>query len=408
MTLHIDLVLKDRSLSVDEKVRNLTAILSSLPNHGIDEILQFLFSSNDPAAATYAANYLALLPDYDKEKQKVVTYILDKKKDLMIAVVNLIRDMPAKIVDQLIDCYFQDPNGPAMNSVIYEVAMFFPANLRKFAPRITDETIRQAILPGGPDAWVEELVKSYRANPDPAYLRALGQFRTDRAIAAMLDLWPIIPEEDRWNLYGYIESSGVFPDSRQASVYFKTYRGRVVDRMKSPHHMGGEFPLGVPACAICDKPANRILTLKKEELDLEIAGSQDPTFFWINCPHPQDYVVARFTEAGVEGIMTATSPGPAATDLIPGNLALQLEEHPNQFGYGMDIIPGYGLHQVGGYPPWVTLDHFPRCPDCGEGMRYLATVDSGMTLYGELSLGGMLYGFWCEGCSISATLLQSG
>lgn len=117
-------------------------------------------------------------------------------------------------------------------------------------------------------------------------------------------------------------------------------------------------------------------------------------------------MVARFTKDGVEGVMTPTSDGPAATNLVPGDLSLLLEEHTNQSGYGMEIVPGFNLHQVGGYPPWVTAARFPRCPDCGNGMRYLASIDEGVTPFGVLRLGGILHGFWCEDCAVSATMLQ--
>jgi hypothetical protein len=369
-------------------------------------VLEYTFSASDPAKSTFPTNYLTLLPNLDSDKRKIVAFILEKKPELMTAAVRLVREMPEAVIGRLLEKYFENPSGPAMESIIYEVATYFPDRVRSFEQRIKDETIREAMLPGAPDDWVDDLVRKYRTSADPVYLRKIGRIRTDHAVEAMLGLWPSATEKDRQQLYLCIESSGVFPDTRKASVYFKTYRGVVVGRGESPHLMGGQFAGGVPICAICKTPANRMLTLKASELEFEIDRTFDPSFFWINCQHPQDYVVVRFTKQGIEGILTPTSPGPAGVDLVPGELALQLEIHPNQLGYGIDVVPGYGLHQVGGYPPWLNVDRFPRCPICQKGMRYLASVDCGMTLFGELPLGGMLYGFWCERCAVSATLRQ--
>lgn len=406
MTSQIEAILRDPALTVDDKVRTLTLTLHALPDRGVSEAVQFLLTTDDPTAATYPANYLALLPDLDAQKRQVVEHILDHKRDLMIAAVSLVRDMPEPIVDRLVEIYFAVPSAPGMDSGIYEVAMFFPSRLREHASRIEEGRLREMILPGGPDEWVDERVERYRRDRDPALLRELGRFRTDHALSAMLDLAPSVPEEDEEEFYAWIESSGVFPDTREASVYFTTYRGRVVDPAESPHALGGPLPGPVPACALCDKPADRVLTLKRDALDLDVEGICDPTFFWIRCPHAQDSVIARLTRQGVEPVLTARSEGPAATDLIPGERALLLEPHTNQCGYGREVTPGYGLHQVGGYPPWVKLDRLPRCPDCGQGMRYLASIDSGMTPSGEIALEGMLQGFWCERCSVSVTRFQ--
>lgn len=406
MSTPINAILSDTSLSVRDRTRSLTTLLRELPDRGVPMAVQYILNSSEPAKATFPANYLALLPNFADQKREIVTFILESRPDLIIAAVNLVRDMPALIVERLLARCLGDPPSPDAASIIYEAALFHPASLRVLESKITDRDGRVGMLAGGPDDWVDALVRNYRAGKDREVLIRLCKFRTEKALDAIFQLWPSLSKEDQERLYPYVESSGVFPDSREASVYFKTYRGRVLGRNESPHPMGGQPHAGVPVCAICKTPANRILTLKADKLDFEIDPSFDPTFFWINCPHPQDVILVRFTAQGIEGILVPISHGPASEDLIPGELALNLEEHPNQFGYATEIIPGYGLHQVGGYPPWVKVSRFPRCPICRRGMRYLASVDCGMTLFGELPLGGMLYCFWCEECAVSATLQQ--
>jgi hypothetical protein len=95
------------------------------------------------------------------------------------------------------------------------------------------------------------------------------------------------------------------------------------------------------------------------------------------------------------------------TDLIPGNLALQLEEYPFQRGYGGIALPGFSRHQVGGYPSWIQFERFPRCPICSQGMKFLVSIDNGMTPFGRLKFEGILYGFWCDECSVSCTYRQT-
>lgn len=407
MSTPIDAVLSNTSLSVDDRVLSLTKLLREFPDRGVPMAVQYILDASDPAKSTFPANYLALLPNFASQKREIVTFILQTRSDLMVAAVNLVRDMPASIVERLLAKCLGDPPSPDAASIIYEAALFHPASLRIFESKITDRDGKVGMLAGGPDDWVDALVSNYRAGKNSEVLIRLCKFRTEKALDAIFQLWPSLSEEEQERLYRHVESSGVFPDSREASVYFKTFRGRVVGRNESPHPMGGPFQGDIPVCAVCKTPANRILTLKADKLDFEIDSSFDPTFFWINCPHPQDFVVVRFTPQGTEGILVPISHGPASQDLIPGELALDLEEHPNQFGYATEVIPGYGLHQVGGYPPWVHVSRFPRCPICRKGMRYLASVDCGMTLFGELPLGGMLYCFWCEQCAVSVTLQQN-
>ena len=400
-------ILSNSSLTVDEKVEKTTKLLNSLPDRGVSEVIQFILKVDNSAEATYPANYLALLPNLQTEKRQIVEHILNYRQDLTIAAVNLVKDMPSEVVDRLIEEYFKNPSAPDMRSILFEVAIYFPERLHKFASQITDKRISEAILPGGLDSWVDNLVEQYHRTGDPLCLRKLSRFRTDKALEALIKLQPIVPDEDKEILYMYIESSGVFPDTRKASVYFNTYRGFVVPRAESPHKMGPGFSCVVPKCPICDTPATRILTLDAAQLDLALESGHNPSFFWYQCPHPPSYIVVRLNEDGIEGIMTPLTDEHVDTDLIPGELSLLLEKHPNQFGRGRETSPGFSNHQVGGYPPWINLDTFPRCPDCGEGMRFLISIDSGMTPFGRLAFGGIIYGFWCDDCVVSCTCRQS-
>lgn len=407
MTDNITKILNNSSLSVDEKVEKTAEVLSALPDRGVAEAVELILNTDTPAKATYPVNYLALLPNLQQEKKQVVEHIINNKKELLIAATNLVKDLPDDVINKLINEYFQDPESSDLYNIIFEVAQFFSEKLHPFASQIEDESLLELILPGGSDSWVDDLVNKYHEDQDPEHLKALAWFRTDKALDALITLLKTVSEENLADVYAYIESSGVFPDSRLASVYFKNYRGYVVSRDESPHHMGGSFPHPVPKCPVTDTPANRILTLDRSQLDLDLESGYNPSFFWYESGYPPDCIYVQFTENRIKGLMTPMTHGEVGTDLIPGELALKLEEYPLKHGRGGTATPGFSNHQVGGYPSWIRFERFPRCPVCSSGMKFLASIDSGMTPFGKLGFDGILYGFWCDSCAVSCTYKQT-
>jgi hypothetical protein len=92
--------------------------------------------------------------------------------------------------------------------------------------------------------------------------------------------------------------------------------------------------------------------------------------------------------------------------VVPGPSSLVLERHPNQHGFGQYVPSGFGYHQVGGFPPWIDPARHPHCPICSEQMMFVASVDSGPTLLGEMRFEGRLFGFWCDRDQVSCTMRQ--
>jgi len=407
MANNIKEILDSSSFSVDEKVEKTTKALSALPNRGVAEALELMLNIEDSAKATYPANYLALLPNIEQEKKQVVEQIINNKKSLLIAVTNLVKDLPDNTINQLITEYFQNPESSDLYNIIFEVAQWFPQKLHPFVSKINDEYLEELILPGGADSWVDDLVSKYRQNQDAENLKALAFIRTDKALDALITLSKSIPEEDLEDIYAYIESSGVFPETRKASLYWKNYRGYVVSKDESPHRMGGHFPHPVPKCPVTDTPANRILTLDTSQLDLGLESPYNPSFFWYESGYSPGCIYVQFTEEGIKGLITPMTDGEVGTDLIPGELALKLEEYSLKYGRGGMAIPGFSNHQVGGYPNWIKFERFPCCPVCGKRMKFLVSIDSGMTPFGKLGFNGILYGFWCDSCAVSCTYQQS-
>jgi hypothetical protein len=248
---------------------------------------------------------------------------------------------------------------------------------------------------------------AWRERRDLTALEQISFIRTDDAREALLRLRDEV-QGASMDLYEMlVENAGVFPDTRAPSVYPRTLMGLIGDRQVSRHHMGAGYGPLVPICPLCERPGVRVLTLARDTLPFEVSGAADPSLFWLPCDcDAVEYLYVRFTDQGIEGLVTGVGAPGDDEDWLPGRVALELLDHPNQYGRSTDAIPGQSEHQVGGYPPWVQTDRFPRCAECGQGMRYLASVDSGKTAFGRMPFEGMLFGFWCDRDSISVTFEQ--
>ena len=348
---------------------------------------------------------LGLLPDRVDEKSAIVEEAVRSRPELRDDVTLLLRSATAAAVEAAVEEYLRDPDGPGTSALAYEAALYHPQHVRKHRARIDDESVGQALLAGAPDTIVDELVAAYRDDPDPATLRALAAVRTDDSLSALIDLRPHVAEHEHEKLDLYIETSGAFPDTRTASVYFDAYRGFVVPRDESPHHMGAGFGGSVPECPLCETPATRVLSLDAAATGLDLR--LDPSFFWFSCDcQALDYVYVEFKEGGgIAGLMVPMTDGAPPEPIVPAGSML-LERHPNQHGFGIEIVSGFAMHQVGGYPPWIALARHPFCPRCSLPMRFLAAVDSGATVLGPMGFDGILYGFWCDDDAVSCTTRQ--
>jgi len=399
-------IIHDDTLDETERANRVAGELRAQERDGVDEATSFVRDAQDADEAYVPANYLGVLPDLEVEKQALLEHELRERRDLLEGSTLLVRSVPERTVDAVLELYADEPEAAGAYDVAYEAALFFPARARRVRARIDDETLLDAMHPGD-ESSVDALVAAYRDDPDPVVLRRLAHIRTENALGALLGLRAKATERDQEALDLYLELSGLFSDTRRASTFATTYRGFVVPRDRSPHHVGRGFGMNLPQCPICQTPATRVLTVDADSVagfDLE----RSPSFFWWSCEHvPLDYLYVAFTAGGVEGIMVELTDREPDSPIVPDDAALLLEEHPNQFGYGIDITPGYGLHQVGGYTPWIELDHHPRCARCGDGMQFLAALDSGLTMLGTMRFKGMLYGFWCAACSVSCTTQQT-
>lgn len=391
-------ILNNQSIDVDQKSAMMTKYLHALPNNGVNESIDFLMDTDNPTHATYLMNYLSIIPYFSKEKQEIVEYILKEKIDLVIAVVNLVKHMPEETIKLIIDKYLKFPDLPGVIDAFFEVAVYFPHVTRDFESNITDEFVFEALLPGRSDRLVDDLFYEYKKTKHPLFIRYLSRVRTDKSRDLLLKLQN--DTNNKKTLYPYIENSGLFSENMKSCVYDQSYMGFVVSREEGSHYLGDITSV---KCSKCDKEASHIITLNMDELKFDTVSGINPSFFLFDCDCNETYNFVHINDINNMDSKTTRK----TTDFVPISSALLLVKHPNQFGRGMDAIPGFANHQVGGYPPWIDIKPFPKCPNCHNGMKFLVSIDSGMTPFGEMNFDGIIYGFWCDICAISTTYLQS-
>jgi hypothetical protein len=399
-------ILRDASAEHGELLSRAAAHLHKQPDHGAAEAVEFFRTSDDPDQARVAATYLGLLPNQRSHRTSVVEHGLRRGGLFTRAVTWPLRLAEEQAIDAAVVQYVTDPGAIGTYDLAFESALFFPGALRAHRDEIADEMLSQALLAGAPDSIAADLEAAYRDDPDPQTLRALAAVRTDRALEALIDLRPLVPEHEHALLDLYLESGGVFPDTREASVYPRALLGFVSDREASPHAMGAGFAGPVPECPVCGTPATRVLTVSAGDTPFELRA--DPSFFWLSCECDSvEYLYVDFAGDRPSGLMVPMTDSEPDQPIVPGRPSLVLEDHPNQHGYGIEVSAEFALHQVGGYPPWIELDRHPVCPRCSRSMRFLAAVDSGPTVFGPMRFEGLLFGFWCDDDAVSCTTRQS-
>jgi hypothetical protein len=207
--------------------------LRAQPDRGVAEATAFFREARDESEARYAADHVGVLPDLRDPKRALVALALDERPELLGAVTQPLRGAGPDLAERVVQAHLDVPTDES-DSAAWEAARSYPAAVRKYSDRLDDEEMRLAVLPGAPDDVVARLEAVYREDPDPETLVRLSKIRTERALEALLAIAAEgVPDPERLDLY--IESSGVFPDTRTASVWFDAFRGLIVRRGDSPH-----------------------------------------------------------------------------------------------------------------------------------------------------------------------------
>lgn len=398
----------NRTISVESVIDKLAAFLIEAPEKGVP-FTELVFKNPDRKLDVYFSSYyLSLLENLSEEKNRFAKNIIENHESFIPSLQRFINQLDEKNIISIIEKASKSKDDEMFESAIYEIATYYPELLRKYKINV-EESAKKGLLPGSDEEVVKSLVQKYEKAHKSTYLNDIALIRTDEALEAMFEILENATSKEKIEIEMLIENMGVFPapDDRRASMYFqKNYRGSVVAREKSPHHMGAGFEGQVPCCSKSGIAADRIVTLKKSALDFAIGGNYNPSFFWFNGETPTEGIFVQFLFDGTRSLNTPQA-SREGTNLIPTRLSLGLEEFPIQYGRGISALPGYNNHQVGGYIPKMRLETFPICPVCNKPMRLLVSIDGGPTAYGRIPIQGILYGYWCEEDSVSCTKIQT-
>ncbi|HEX8907428.1 MAG TPA: hypothetical protein VF771_21425 [Longimicrobiaceae bacterium] len=172
---------------------------------------------------------------------------------------------------------------------------------------------------------------------------------------------------------------------------------------------GGE---GAGACAVCEQPRAHLLTLSPVPAGLGVTGMH--TLVLETCLH------CVFTSSELEYAHDADGrPAPhryqmerqeaeSTPILHPANVHL-VPTPPRWRWQDWGAANGReNLTRLGGHPAWVQGAAYPQCPDCGATMAFLLQLQEDLAGLdgGRAWDEGMIYGFWCDACRVSAFIAQ--
>ncbi|AJT69820.1 hypothetical protein T261_8225 [Streptomyces lydicus] len=390
-------------LSVADKAQSIIEYFSAQGDRGAENAGAFLMETTDEAVAEYVAEYLELVPDARQVKVRAAER-LRAAGPVVRSAARLVPWFPESLTDAFIEDYLAspDPDSP-LASVIFNIAVYHPDRLRPYEDRLGTSLYRESLLSGAPDERADSLLRDWREAHDRAGLLSLALIRTPYAADLITSVRDEVDTYEEWEWL--MPLAGRMSDSGAVAGFRPAFMGFVTDRGESPHVMGGQYEQDVPLCARCNAPADRVLTLSVSDLPYEF--SSDPSFFWFSCDCDEvDILYVQFTADGTRAFYQPQGPSAETSRVVPGELSMALETHPNQTGVSRAAITGRSRHQVGGLPRWPSPETHPLCPGCGNFMPFLVAVDSGLTPFGPMGFGGSLFGFWCDRCSMSATRSQ--
>jgi hypothetical protein len=401
-----DSIVADRSLHPRRRQARVNHLLLDKAEAGARLAKDIVAEAAAEVPVSYAANFLAGLPAHGEEKNLALRELVTRQPDWAASGARLVEFADNETFERLERYAVHGARGPGALSIVYELAQHFPDRMRQYRKEIAQYDVDDLLLPGAPDEWVKDLLTQYRRTEDASAAVRLSYVRTDAARDALVTLLNSAPSGKTGFFAALLESAGVFADSREASTYPGSYRGLLGDEAQSPHPMGGVPKGPVPMSVADKKTAERILELRRAELPFTAEGEFDPIFFWYEGSQLPGHVYVKLTDRGCEGLATPMGESKDTCELITahGGAVLEPEHHP--YGLGGAAVKGTARIQVGGYPHWRAPERFPRCGECGAGMKFIASVDSGITSFAQLTFSGILYAFWCERCNVTCTHSQ--
>lgn len=165
------------------------------------------------------------------------------------------------------------------------------------------------------------------------------------------------------------------------------------------------------ACGWCRRPLTTLLDLDLASLALAFLGLRGRRLRIATCDVCSCFAPV-FTHVDPDGGSTWHDGSPTP-DFLPRDAPLSPRMPQGRLVFGSTsrpwleaanwLVPGVRFSQIGGHPTWVQDARYPRCPECGQTMPFVAQVSNeDIEEYGE----GIYYAFACLGCGVAAVGYQ--
>lgn len=171
------------------------------------------------------------------------------------------------------------------------------------------------------------------------------------------------------------------------------------------------FQSGPADCPWCGRKLVHLLELDLRDRRFDFLPFSGPRLPVLSCDLCTLFADNLFAKVGADGEASWHSQNtrpehlardPANWPTSPWQSAL-LSVSPRMPMQALESDGGSGsASQIGGQPNWVQDAQYPKCPDCGQSMHFLAQLDNGDFPSHE----GIHYAFLCADCRVTATHYQ--
>lgn len=276
----------------------------------------------------------------------------------------------------------------------------WPAVMFRGAQRVVRDSLIE-YLEGTPDrAWVHQALCA---------LVWIG----DSLVQQMLALWDQSPPA--WRQYLHVSPSDYAQEagwelsgaSRRDLVY-RSCLGVQVGESDAPLRA---FQPGLSDCPWCGRRLVYLLDFDLHEPRFDFLSFCGPRLPVLSCDSCTLFADNLFAKVGSEG-EASWHPKNVRPDQLAKEAAdwptspwqsarLRLQPRTPMQALESDRF-GASASQIGGLPDWVQEARYPKCPDCGQSMHFLAQLDNGDFPAHD----GMHYAFLCSDCRVTATNYQ--
>jgi len=357
---------------INEKIEELNQILKDIEQENISKAAK-LFKKHKIMASTH--------------------WLLAESRTIYLKYVELNEDEQEELIDLIIrEMDFEGINKGIEYMLLYIASFTRGHSLKKIYPRLIKEKsfhFSEVYLWAG-DAEVELLLQAMNedSNDENAIMDCLGHISSTKAI----EFFSSLPEHKQmhtqnggWTLDNNKEIRKLFSDKVIAF-------GQSTD---SSDNMKSEIAPLNQSEVKCEYCRNNLTVVYRE--DYEMA-----TCLFCNCYEPISTKIngdgkAMWHESNKMDSFLENMLAERGGEAIPTEYYLEESKEARLPAFSMSEYVNIPLSQIGGMPTWLNDPYYPRCPECGELMVFIAQFDIADALeFGE----GIYYFFHCAECNV--------